>query len=50
MSWEMVNMILIILIIGVYIYVSIICFVFEKMKLLVYRLLGVDMDKYHWAG
>lgn len=41
-------MILIILIIAVYIYVSIIRFVLEKMKLLVYRLLGVDMDKYYY--
>jgi hypothetical protein len=47
MSWEMVNMILIILIIAVYIFVSIIRFVIEKMKLLVYRLLGVDLDKYY---
>ena len=38
-------MILIILIIAVYVFVSIIRFVLEKMKLLVYRLLGVDMDK-----
>lgn len=48
MSWEMVNMLLRILTIGVYIYVSIIPFVLEKMKLLVYRLLGVDIDKYHY--
>lgn len=41
-------MILIILIIAVYVFVSIIRFVLEKMKLLVYRLLGVDMDKYHY--